>query len=190
MTPDNPSLSGEGPSDQAPSRSRPDPASPGPGSDPDRAVTLAAVIGAHGVTGELRLKLFGEGLESFRRFKLFMAGGRALTLKAVRHGPNGAVARFAEITDRNAAEALRGAELTVPRSALPPLEEGEFYHCDIIGLQCVSSTGYDVGRVVAVENFGAGDILEIEKPDGKRFMVPIHAATLGETVSIDPAFLE
>jgi len=144
----------------------------------DRPVTLAAIIGAHGVTGEVRLKLFGDGPDSLRHYGSFNAGGRVLTLKAIRPGPNGAVARFTEITDRNDAEALRGAELTVPRSALPPLGEGEYYHVDLIGLPCVGESGEAVGTVVLVENFGAGDILEIEKSDGKRFMVPIHAARI------------
>jgi 16S rRNA processing protein RimM len=157
----------------------------------DRPVTLAAIIGAHGVTGELRLKLFGEGPDSLKRYKSFDAGGRTLTLKTVRDGPNGAVARFAEVTDRNVAEALRGTELTVPRSALPPLEEGEYYHVDLIGLPCVTDAGEAIGTVVTVENFGAGDILEIEKPDGKRFMVPIHATQVeAERAVIDAAFIE
>jgi 16S rRNA processing protein RimM len=156
----------------------------------DRPVTLAAIVGAHGVTGEVRLKLFGEGPESFGGFKTFDAAGRALTLKSVRAGANGAVARFAEIADRNAAEALRGVALTVPRSALPPLQDGEYYHCDIIGLQCISEEGSALGIVVAVENFGAGDILEIEKADGKRYMVPIHAASVGDVVTLSAAFVE
>ncbi|HEX7855552.1 MAG TPA: ribosome maturation factor RimM [Sphingobium sp.] len=156
----------------------------------DRPVTLAVIVGAHGVTGEVRLKLFGEGPDSFRRFKSFDMGGRVLTLKSIRPGPNGEVARFAELTDRNAVEALRGVALTVPRSAFPPLEEGEFYHFDLIGLACISSDGSDVGKVIAVENFGAGDILEIEKPDGKRFMIPIHAADVGEVVTVEAVFID
>ncbi|MCE7797061.1 ribosome maturation factor RimM [Sphingobium sufflavum] len=157
----------------------------------DRTVTLAAIIGAHGVTGEVRLKLFGEGPDSFRRFKSFDAKGRSLTLKTIRPGPNGAVARFVEIVDRNGAEALRGVPLTVPRSSLPPLEDGEFYHCDLMDLPCISADGSQLGVVVAVENFGAGDILEILKPDGKRFMVPIHAAEIGEDrAMIDTDFVE
>ena len=99
----------------------------------DRPVTLAAIVGAHGVTGEVRLKLFGEGVESLRRFRAFNASG--LTLAKLRDdGKGGATARFAEVTDRTAAEALRGILLTVPRSALPPLAEGEYYHADLIGL--------------------------------------------------------
>lgn len=158
---------------------------------PDRPVTLAAIIGAHGVAGELRLKLFGDGPESLKLYKTMQAGDRALTLKSIRPGPNGAVARFAEVNDRNTAEALRGTELTVPRSALPPLEPGEYYHCDLIGLPCVTDTGDAVGEVVLVENFGAGDILEIQKLDGKRFMVPIHAAQISDKRAvIESDFIE
>lgn len=158
---------------------------------PDRPVTLAAIIGAHGVAGEMRLKLFGDGPESLKRYKSFQAGARTLTLKSIRPGPNGAVARFAEIADRNEAEALRGLVLTVPRSALPPLGPGEYYHCDLLDLRCVSDTGEAVGTVVAIENFGAGDILEIQKPDGKRFMVPIHAVQVEvDRAVIQAAFVE
>ena len=145
----------------------------------DKPVTLAAVTGAHGVTGDVRLKLFGEGLEAFSAHRRFNDG--ALTLSKVRDdGKGGAIARFAEVADRTAAEALRGPVLTVPRSALPPLEEGEYYHADLIGLVAVSDAGEPLGTVVAVENFGAGDILEIERPDGKRFMVPMRAEAVPE----------
>lgn len=141
----------------------------------DRPVTLAVVIGAHGVTGEVRLKIFAEDFGTYRSFN-----NGALTLKTVREGPNGAIARFVEITDRNAAEAMRGTELTVPRSALPPLGDGEYYHVDLLGLSVVSETGETLGRVVLIENFGAGDVLEIERVDGKRFMVPMTPAAVPE----------
>ncbi len=160
----------------------------------DRPVTLAAIAGAHGVRGEVRLKLFGEGAEALRAFSVFDAGDRKLTLKSVRPANQGAVATFAEITDRSGAEALRGTVLTVPRSALPPLAEGEYYHHDLLGLPCVSTDGSAVGEVVAIDNFGAGDILEIAKPDGKRFMVPMNARAVPtwttEGVTIDAAFVE
>lgn len=158
----------------------------------DRPVTLAVITGAHGVTGEVRLKLFGEGVVTLGRFRAF--NDSSLTLGKLRDdGKGGAIARFAEVTDRNAAEALRGIELTVPRSALPPLAEGEYYHADLIGLLAVSTDGEALGKVVAVENFGAGDILDIAKPDGKRFMVPMIEAAVpewnGERVVIDGAWL-
>lgn len=159
-----------------------------------RPVTLAAIAGAHGVRGEVRLKLFGEGAEALRAFSVFDAGDRKLTLKSVRPANQGAVATFAEITDRSGAEALRGTVLTVPRSALPPLGEGEYYHHDLLGLPCVSTDGSAVGEVVAIDNFGAGDILEIQRPDGKRFMVPMNARAVpiwdADSMTIDAAFVE
>ena len=162
--------------------------------DATRPVTLAAIAGAHGVRGEVRLKLFGEGAEALRAFSVFDAGGRKLTLQSVRPANQGAVASFAEIADRSAAEALRGTILTVPRSALPPLGAGEYYHHDLIGLPCVSTGGAAIGHVATVENFGAGDILEIEKPDGKRFMVPMTAQAVpawdADGVTVNAAFVE
>ncbi|MXO50273.1 16S rRNA processing protein RimM [Erythrobacter gaetbuli] len=138
----------------------------------DKPVTLAAVTGAHGVAGEVRLKLFGEGFEALKPHKSFNGG--ALTLSKVRSdNKGGAIARFAEVPDRTAAEKLRGTVLTVPRSALPALDEGEFYYSDLLGLPVVTDTGEDIGHVCAVENFGATEIVEIEKPDGKKFMVPL-----------------
>jgi 16S rRNA processing protein RimM len=155
-------------------------------------VTLAAVAGAHGIGGEVRLKLFARGLDSLKRHKILFAGARALTVTSVRAGSAGAIARFAEIPDRAAAEALRGQLLTVPRSALPPLAEDEYYHADLIGLPCESASGEPLGKVVAVENFGAGDLLEIEKPDGKRALIAIRPGVAdleaGRVVA-DPAFL-
>lgn len=157
----------------------------------DKTVTLAAVAGAHGVTGEVRLKLFAESLDSLKRHKSYNGG--ALTLKSLRAHKGGAIARFAEIGDRNDAEVLRGQLLTVPRSELPPLAEDEYYHCDLIGLPCISTDGTGLGTCIAVENFGAGDILEIEKPDGKRFMVPMNAKAVpewGDQIVVDAAFAE
>ena len=141
--------------------------------DPDRPVTLAAVTGAHGVTGEVRLKLFGEGVAALKCHRAFN-GGTLTPLKLRDDGKGGAVARFAEVADRTAAEALRGTPLTVLRSALPPLGDGEYYHADLIGLPVVSSDGEPLGICAAVENFGAGDVIEIERPDGARFMVPMR----------------
>ena len=159
-----------------------------------RPVTLAVIIGAHGVAGEVRLKVFAEDLGAHKSFN---AG--ALTLKSLRPGNNGAIARFAEVADRNAAEAMRGTELTVPRSALPPLAEGEYYHVDLIGLPAVSAAGEPLGRVVAIDNFGAGDVIEIERPStekgaGKRFMVPMNPVAVpewdGEKLVVAEGFVE
>lgn len=145
----------------------------------DRPVTLAAIIGAHGVTGDVRLKLFGEGVESLRRYRAF--NDSSLTVQKLRDdGKGGAIARFAEVTDRTAAEKLRGTALTVPRSTLPPLAEGEYYHADLIGLPAVSTDGEPLGECIAVDNFGAGDVLEVRKPDGKKLMVPMKVQAVPE----------
>jgi 16S rRNA processing protein RimM len=136
-----------------------------------RPVTLAVAIGAHGIAGEVRLKLFTDDLGPY---KVLRAGDRTLTVKSLRGGSNGAIVRFAEILDRNGAEALRGTELQVARSELPALGDGEYYHSDLIGLPCVDARGQPLGTVVEIENFGAGDVIEIARPDGKRFMVPMR----------------
>ena len=156
---------------------------------PAAPVTLAAVIGAHGVAGEVRLKVFADDLAVHRRFN-----DGALSLTSLRLTPQGAIARFAEVADRTAAEALRGTALSVPRDALPPLGAGEYYFTDLIGLAVETSAGTAVGRVVAVDNFGAGDVLEIERGDGGRFMVPMRSEAIpewnSERMVIDEAFVE
>ena len=167
-----------------------------------RPVVLAAITGAHGIHGEVRIKLFGDGLAGLKRHKTFNEGKLTVT-KLSDDGKGGAIARFAEVSDRNGAEALRGTALSVPRAALPPLAEGEYYHADLIGLPAVTPDGAALGVVVAVENFGAGDVIEIERApdpsgdvDGKavRFMVPMIPAAVPAwdeaRVVIDAAWVE
>ena len=145
----------------------------------DGPVTLAAITGAHGVAGEVRLKLFGEGVVALKRYRAF--NDSALTVVKLKDdGKGGAIARFAEVPDRTAAEKLRGTALTVRRSEMPPLPEGEDYHADLIGLPAVSTDGEALGECIAVENFGAGDVIEIRKPDGKKFMVPMKPQAVPE----------
>ena len=163
----------------------------------DRPVTLAAITGAHGVTGEVRLKLFGEGVAALKRYRAF--NDSKLTVEKLKDdGKGGAIARFAEVTDRTAAEKLRGTALTVPRSSLPPLSEGEYYHADLLGLPAVSTSGEALGTVIAIENFGAGDVLEIERPPiqgqkAQRFMVPMKVEAVpewdGERLIVDAAYV-
>lgn len=158
-----------------------------------KLVTLAAIKGAHGVNGEVRLKLFGEGVKALSLYKSFNGG--ALTLNKARDDKKGgAIARFAEIADRNAAEALRGTLITVPRDLLPSLAQGEYYHADLLGLAVVTDAGRAIGQVCAVENFGAGDLVEIERFDKKRFMVPLTADAVPkwgpETLVVNADFIE
>jgi 16S rRNA processing protein RimM len=158
----------------------------------ERKIALAAVAGAHGVKGEVRLKLFSDSVESLSRHGKLYVGGAERRLLAVRDGGKNAVARFEGIADRAAAEALRGSLVEVERSALPPLEEGEYYHADLIGLSCEDREGNAIGTVVAVENYGAGDLLEIELPDGKRSLIPLKpgiAELKDGRIVLDPEFL-
>ena len=157
----------------------------------DAPVTLAAIVGAHGIGGDVKLKIFADDLSGHRSFN-----GGTLTLSSLR---GGTIARFAEVNDRTAAEALRGTALTVPRSALPPLDDGEYYHADLIDLPAVTPEGEPLGIVVAVDNFGAGDVIEIERPQfdgkpGKRFMVPMQPHAVPEwsfdRLVINPEFVD
>ena len=156
-----------------------------------KRVALAAVAGAHGIKGEVRLKLFGS-VEGLAGQPSVHVGGRDYRLRQVRAAGKGAIATLDGITDRSAAEGLRGEVVEVDRSALPALEEGEYYHADLIGLTCFSHEGETVGSVVAVENFGAGDLLDIEKTDGKNALIPFKpgiADLVEARIVLDPAFL-
>ena len=157
----------------------------------ERRVALAAVAGAHGVKGEVRLKLFSDSVESLSRHKKLYVGGAERRLLSVRPGKT-PVARFEGVGDRSAAEALRGSLVEVDRTALPPLEKGEYYHADVIGLPCEDRDGNAVGTVVAVENYGAGDLLEVELDGGKRSLIPFKpgiAALVDGRIVLDPEFL-
>jgi len=156
-----------------------------------KRVALAAVAGAHGVKGELRLKLFADSVDSLARHSHFQVGGRELALKDIKGGGKTAIARFEGISDRSAAEALRGSLVEIEREQLPPLEPGEYYHSDLIGLPCVDEGGRALGIVVAVENFGAGDLLEVERA-GKRSLIPFRdpiARLEADRIVLDPEFL-
>jgi len=138
----------------------------------ERRIALAAIAGAHGVRGEVRLKLFSDSADSLARHDSVYVAGEPRRLLAIREAGKNAVASFEGLGDRSGAEALRGSLVEVDRSALPPLDEGEYYHADLIGLPAVDSQGAAIGTVVAVENYGAGDLLEIEAPGGKRSLIP------------------
>ena len=159
---------------------------------PAERVALAAVAGAHGVKGEVRLKLFTDSVENLARHQSLFVGGDELRLLAVRDGGKVAVARFEGVGDRSAAESLRGKLIEADRASLPPLDEGEYYHSDLIDLPCFNREGQRIGTVVAVENFGAGDLLEVEKQDGRRSLIPFKSgvADLEEgRIVLDPEFL-
>jgi 16S rRNA processing protein RimM len=159
-------------------------------------IVLAVITAPQGLQGEVRLKCFTADVDGLTRYPPFEAGGRSLALTRVRVAPNAVIARFAGITDRTQAEALRGLELAVPRSALPAPDPDEVYHADLIGLAVVTPSGAAAGRVVAVENYGAGDLLEIERSNGNRVLVPFRTVAVPEVdipggrITVEPDFLE
>ena len=160
--------------------------------DGERRIALAAVAGAHGVKGELRLKLFSDSADSLSAYDELYLGGTKRRLVSVRDSGKTAVARFDGISDRGAAESLRGTLIEIDRSALPPLEAGEYYHADLIGMAAVDSEGTAIGTVVAVENYGAGDLLEIEGAEGKRALIPFKPGIADPDdgrIVVDPEFL-
>ena len=158
----------------------------------ERRIALAAVAGAHGIKGELRLKLFTDSADNLKRYERLYVGGAPVRLLEIKQSRKTAVARFEGVSDRSAAEALRGTLVEVERSALPPLEDGEYYHADLIGLPAVDAQGGALGKVVGVENYGAGDLLEIEAASGGRSLVPFRpgiADLQDGKVVVDPEFL-
>ena len=155
-------------------------------------IALAAIAGAHGIRGELRLKLFTDSADNLARHKSVFVNGREVQLQSAKASGKSAIARLAGVNDRSAAEALRGSLIEVDREALPPLDEDEYYHADLIGLPCVDLAGQPAGTVSAVENYGAGDLLEVEAPDGRRSLIPFRpgiADLQDGRVVLDPEFL-
>jgi 16S rRNA processing protein RimM len=155
-------------------------------------ITLAAIAGAHGIRGEVRLKLFADSISALAEHDRVLVDGTPRRLLHVGGTPKSPNARLEGVNDRSGAEALRGTLIEVERDALPPLGEGEYYHSDLIGLACFDKDGSAIGAVASVENFGAGDLLEVELPGGKKSLIPFQPgiADLNDgRIVLDPAFL-
>jgi 16S rRNA processing protein RimM len=143
-------------------------------------VLLGVVTGAHGLEGEVKVKTFTDAPESLGLYgPVTAADGRVLSVVGVRPAKGGeAIVRFKGIAGRTAAESLKGQKLFVPRSALPEPEEDEFYHVDLIGCAVEDRNGKSLGRVAAIHNFGAGDMLEIEDAGGETRFLPFNDDTV------------
>ena len=133
-----------------------------------KRVLLGSFANAHGIRGEVQVRTYTGTPESIAAYGPLSdkEGRRTFKLKVVRVTDKGIIARVEGIADRNAAEALKGIELYVERAKLPAPSEGEYYHADLIGLRAVSPEGEEIGKIIAVSNFGAGDLLEIQVKDG------------------------
>jgi 16S rRNA processing protein RimM len=142
-------------------------------------ILLGEIISVHGIKGEVVIRYYTADPESIGDYGLLHdeTGARQFTVTPVRANAKGLVARIAGVSDRTAAEALRGVRLYVERNALPPPEDGTYYVHDLVGLRAIDQQGAGIGSIAAVHNFGAGDILEI-KLDGARTteLVPFTGA--------------
>jgi 16S rRNA processing protein RimM len=159
-----------------------------------RLIMVAKADGAFGVRGEIRLTAFTEDPGALLRYGTLRRedGSLGLTLSAGRVVKDGVIARAAEVETREEAQALRGLRLYVDRAILPEPDEDEYYLADLIGLAAVSPEGAALGRIRAVNNFGAGDLLEIQPGDGSpswwspftREAVPEVRIAAGEVVVV------
>lgn len=136
-------------------------------------ILLAVVIAPHGLKGEVRTKLFTSPIGKLGAYgALHTREGRVLNVASTRDAKGGeAIVAFRGIADRNAAEALKGAELFVSRGALPALDETEFYHADLVGLSAYDAEDRLLGSVAAIHNYGAGDVVEIARDDGDSILL-------------------
>jgi 16S rRNA processing protein RimM len=129
------------------------------------------------VRGEVRLRPFTEDPGALQSYGTLQAtDGRSFTIESARPAKDVLVVRFAGIADRDAAEKLRGVELFIPRELLPAIDEPEtYYHADLVGLSVVNPDGVPLGTVAAVQNFGAGDLIEVKPPRGPTVLLPFTA---------------
>jgi 16S rRNA processing protein RimM len=143
-------------------------------------ICVARIGAAHGVRGAVKLWTFTEDPLAVKRYGPLQTkdGSRQFEVTHARQAKDHLVATFKGIATRDDAEKLNGLELYVARDKLPETDEGEYYHADLIGLAAVTAANEPLGRVVAIHNFGAGDIIEIAPPDGATMLLPFTNAVV------------
>jgi 16S rRNA processing protein RimM len=143
-------------------------------------ICVARIGAAHGVRGAVKLWTFTEDPLAVLRYGPLSTkdGARRFELTQARETKGHLVATFKGITTRDEAERLNGIELYVAREKLPATEDDEYYHADLIGLAAVTATGEPLGEVIAIHNFGAGDIIEIAPPAGATMLLPFTNAVV------------
>ena len=160
---------------------------------------LGVITGAHGVRGEVKVKAFTAAPRALMRYGTLAdePGTRSFDLTVRGMARDLVIARIAGVDTRNAAEALKGVKLFVARDKLPKPKRGEVYIADLVGLQAVSPDGVAIGRVTQVMNYGAGDVLEIERPGSDALLLPFAAPMVGDVdvsagriVVVPPAEIE
>ncbi|MCK1423996.1 ribosome maturation factor RimM [Bradyrhizobium sp. 180] len=145
-------------------------------------VCVARIGAAHGVRGAVKLWTFTEDPFAIRRYGPLLSkdGKRQFEVATAREAKDHLVATFTGVTTRDEAERLNGIELYVPRDKLPATDADEYYHTDLIGLAAVTTGGEALGRVLAIHNFGAGDIIEIAPLMGTTLLLPFSNAVVPE----------
>ena len=161
-------------------------------------ICLGQIGAAHGVHGEVRLHSFTANPTAIAAYgPLETEDGRVFKIESLRPARHAFVAKLSGVGDRDTAERLANTKLYVPRERLPePAEANEFYHADLVGLRAVDNAGRECGTVVAVHNFGAGDLIELQPPDGAQTeLLPFDAVIVpevnvrGGTIVINPSSL-
>jgi 16S rRNA processing protein RimM len=161
----------------------------------DNRIRVGRIGGAHGTRGEVRLKSFTADPLAIADYGALQTadGARSFTIEAMRGAGGTLIVRFTGVGDRTSAEKLRNIDLYVSRDCLPPPASDEYYHTDLIGLAAVGKNGRAFGTVIAVHDFGAGDILELRQPDTRdTLLLPFTEATVPEVdiaggrIVIDP----
>lgn len=166
----------------------------------ETSICLGAIVAAHGVKGLVKVACFTAAPRDIAAYGPLTdeRGQRTFRLELIGPSKGGVIARLAGISDRDAAEALKGTRLYVPRAALPQTDEEEYYHADLIGLDARLPDGAALGRVIAVHNYGAGDVLELARDGAPSLMVPftrdavpaVDLAARAVTVAPLPGLLE
>jgi len=151
---------------------------------PPSQICVARIGAAHGVRGAVKLWTFTEDPLAVTRYGQLMTkdGARQFEVTHVREAKGHLVATLKGIATREEAERLNGVELYVAREKLPATSEDEYYHTDLIGLAAVNAAGEPLGRVIAIHNFGAGDIIEIAPPNGATMLLPFSNAVVPTVV--------
>ena len=147
---------------------------------PGGRICVARIGAPHGVRGAVKLWTFTEDPQAVLHYGPLTTkdGARSFAIDTAREAKGHLVATLKGVTSREDAERLNGIELYVPRDALPPTDDDEYYHADLIGLAAVDAAGGPIGRVTAIHNFGAGDIIEIAPPQGNTLLLPFTNAVV------------
>ena len=150
-----------------------------PPNDSDERVLLGRISGAHGLKGEVKIATFTAEPEDVAAYGPLTSADGSVTFEIASLRPtagSAVIARLRGVANRDDAERLRGTELFVPRSVLPPADEDEYYHSDLVGLSAITPDGEPLGEIVTVQNFGAGDLLELRLSNGRQtLLIPFES---------------